>query len=242
MRWAGAFCSVSPTKTSGLSRYSAQAESFGASGVRMSQSGQGQWPAPRPVNPAPADHGRRRFVLGTGSAMALATGLGLGGCGGGGDEGQERFGYGVASGDPLTDRVILWTRVNDVPGAVRSGMGSCHRRGRSPTSCAPARPRPMPGATTRSRSMSPDCSRARSTPTASAMAARCRRSGRTKTLAGGQPAAGAAGRFLLRRLFDRPVPRLCGRGQPRRLRCRGDAGRLHLRDRPQLRRAVRGRR
>lgn len=84
----------------------------------MSQSGQGQWPAPRPVNQAPADHGRRRFVLGTGSAMALATGLGLGGCGGGGDEGQERFGYGVASGDPLTDRVMLWTRVNDVPGAV----------------------------------------------------------------------------------------------------------------------------
>ena len=37
-------------------------------------------------------------------------------CGGGDDQGDERFGYGVASGDPLADRVILWTRVNGMSG------------------------------------------------------------------------------------------------------------------------------
>jgi alkaline phosphatase D len=84
----------------------------------MNRSGQGQRPIPGLVDEAPADDGRRRFLLGTGSALALGTGLALGGCGGGGDEGQERFGYGVASGDPLIDRVMLWTRVNDVPGPV----------------------------------------------------------------------------------------------------------------------------
>ena len=56
--------------------------------------------------------GRRRFVLGTVGALALGSTT-LTACGGGGnDEHQERFGYGVASGDPLSDRVILWTRVN----------------------------------------------------------------------------------------------------------------------------------
>jgi alkaline phosphatase D len=57
------------------------------------------------------DSGRRRFVLGTAGALALGSTLTA--CGGGGnDEHQDRFGYGVASGDPLADRVILWTRVN----------------------------------------------------------------------------------------------------------------------------------
>lgn len=67
-----------------------------------------------------ADTGRRRFVLGAaGSAVTLTTGLGLAGCGGGtGNAPQERFGYGVASGDPLADRVILWTRINNVTGPV----------------------------------------------------------------------------------------------------------------------------
>jgi alkaline phosphatase D len=59
------------------------------------------------------DPGRRRFVLGTAGALALGSTTALTACGGGGnDEHQERFGYGVASGDPLSDRVILWTRVN----------------------------------------------------------------------------------------------------------------------------------
>ena len=55
--------------------------------------------------------GRRRFVLGTAGAMALGSGA-LSACGGGDQERKERFGYGIASGDPLSDRVILWTRVN----------------------------------------------------------------------------------------------------------------------------------
>ena len=59
-----------------------------------------------------ADPVRRRFVLGTAGAMALGS-TALTACGGGSsDEHQERFGYGIASGDPLSDRVILWTRVN----------------------------------------------------------------------------------------------------------------------------------
>ena len=56
---------------------------------------------------------RRSFVAGTaGYALALGAGVVLPGCGGGGESAGERFGYGVASGDPLSDRVILWTRVN----------------------------------------------------------------------------------------------------------------------------------
>jgi len=54
---------------------------------------------------------RRDFVRGS---MALAAGalVGLSGCGGGDDEGWPvQFAHGVASGDPLADRVILWTRV-----------------------------------------------------------------------------------------------------------------------------------
>ncbi len=61
------------------------------------------------------DPARRRFVIGAGSALAMAT-LGTTGCGGGSNSAKERFGYGVASGDPLSDRVILWTRVNELSG------------------------------------------------------------------------------------------------------------------------------
>lgn len=64
------------------------------------------------AGPHPPDTSRRRFVVGA-AAVGLGAGLGLAGCGGGGDdEAEERFGYGVASGDPLSDRVIIWTRVN----------------------------------------------------------------------------------------------------------------------------------
>lgn len=67
--------------------------------------------------PAPDDPSRRRFVIAAGSALALGAGLGLAGCGGGqGNSAEDRFGFGVASGDPLPDRVILWTRVNNLSG------------------------------------------------------------------------------------------------------------------------------
>ncbi len=55
---------------------------------------------------------RRHFLANTLSASALATtGISLSACGGGsGSEGPNpEFLYGVASGDPLADRVILWT-------------------------------------------------------------------------------------------------------------------------------------
>jgi alkaline phosphatase D len=68
-------------------------------------------PSNQPADRA-TDAGRRRFVLGTAGALALGSTTGLTACGGGHDEQQERFGYGVASGDPLADRVIIWTRVN----------------------------------------------------------------------------------------------------------------------------------
>ncbi|MDO4231839.1 MAG: alkaline phosphatase D family protein [Lautropia sp.] len=67
---------------------------------------------------------RRDFVIRLSSLAALGgSGLALSGCGGGDDENPNapRFDYGVASGDPLADRVILWTharypnRLDDVP-------------------------------------------------------------------------------------------------------------------------------
>ena len=73
---------------------------------------------------------RRGFIHGA-VLFAMASGLGvsLTGCGGGGDDesrGTEElsgaFRHGVASGDPLTDRVILWTRVTPpAPGVVNVG-------------------------------------------------------------------------------------------------------------------------
>jgi alkaline phosphatase D len=63
----------------------------------------------------PAAISRRQFVGAT-AGYALALGTGLAGCGGGDKQAGQAFGYGVASGDPLTDRVILWTRVNLVSG------------------------------------------------------------------------------------------------------------------------------
>ena len=66
------------------------------------------------IEPSPdaAPITRRRFVRE--SAMvgaALGTlGVGLSACGGGTTP-EGTFGHGVASGDPLADRVVLWTRV-----------------------------------------------------------------------------------------------------------------------------------
>ncbi|WP_374605751.1 alkaline phosphatase D family protein [Diaphorobacter nitroreducens] len=62
--------------------------------------------------PLAADGGRRRFVRQiTLGAAALGT-LPLAACGGGDDDAPAvQFAHGVASGDPLADRVMLWTRV-----------------------------------------------------------------------------------------------------------------------------------
>ena len=52
---------------------------------------------------------RREFLIRLSSVSAvLATGATLSACGNGTDP-VVLFNYGVASGDPLTDRVILWT-------------------------------------------------------------------------------------------------------------------------------------
>lgn len=56
----------------------------------------------------PHQPSRREFVIRLVSASALiATGGSLTACGG--DDDQVEFLYGVASGDPLSDRIILWT-------------------------------------------------------------------------------------------------------------------------------------
>lgn len=66
----------------------------------------------------PSAISRRQFVGAT-AGYAFALGAGLAGCGGGGDkQAGQAFGYGVASGDPLADRVILWTRVNLATGTA----------------------------------------------------------------------------------------------------------------------------
>lgn len=57
------------------------------------------------------DTGRRHFVRGAVALGALGSSALLAGCGGGDDGVDVRFAQGVASGDPLSDRVILWTRV-----------------------------------------------------------------------------------------------------------------------------------
>ncbi|NDP39841.1 MAG: alkaline phosphatase D family protein [Rhodoferax sp.] len=53
---------------------------------------------------------RRQFVVRLASLATLAsTGAALTACGGGNDPEPPRFDHGIASGDPLSDRVILWT-------------------------------------------------------------------------------------------------------------------------------------
>jgi alkaline phosphatase D len=70
---------------------------------------------------------RRGFMQRAGgAAMAVGTGAILSACGGGEDDdepapsgqGSGLFRHGVASGDPLSDRVILWTRVTPASAAT----------------------------------------------------------------------------------------------------------------------------
>lgn len=66
---------------------------------------------------------RRRFVHDSALYAAGLGGLGasLLGCGGG-TEPEGTFGHGVASGDPLADRVVLWTRVTQsAAGSIEVG-------------------------------------------------------------------------------------------------------------------------
>lgn len=58
----------------------------------------------------------RRDFLGAAAATAALGGLGLPGCGLRPRTGAGPFLHGVASGDPLADRVVLWTRVTPAPG------------------------------------------------------------------------------------------------------------------------------
>ena len=65
---------------------------------------------------------RRQFVIQLAALTAVAgSGVPLTGCGGGDDPVPPQFDYGVASGDPWADRVILWTHAqfaglnDDVP-------------------------------------------------------------------------------------------------------------------------------
>lgn len=58
------------------------------------------------------DTSRRQFIRDfTFSTVAVSSGLALSGCGGSGNDGAAvSFQHGVASGDPQTDSVIIWTR------------------------------------------------------------------------------------------------------------------------------------
>ena len=62
---------------------------------------------------------RRNFMVKTASATAaVALASSLAACGGS-DASPSVFGYGVASGDPLADRVILWTHAK-IPGSTNT--------------------------------------------------------------------------------------------------------------------------
>ncbi|BEU97735.1 alkaline phosphatase D family protein [Acidovorax sp. DW039] len=65
---------------------------------------------------AETDPSRRRFVRQLGAAAAALSALPLTACGGGDDGPAVQFAHGIASGDPLADRVILWTRVTPPAG------------------------------------------------------------------------------------------------------------------------------
>ncbi len=69
--------------------------------------------------PRPAGLSRRGFFLRSGPAVAAAAALPLLGAGVGAAGARVAFDHGVASGDPLADRVILWTRVTPLVATER---------------------------------------------------------------------------------------------------------------------------
>jgi alkaline phosphatase D len=85
---------------------------------------------------------RRRFVRDLALGGLAIGSLGLSACGGDDDEDEGEpvasvtYAHGVASGDPLSDRVILWTRLSTVANICTS---PCAGR------CPPMRPSPARG-------------------------------------------------------------------------------------------------
>ena len=67
---------------------------------------------------APRDASRRGFVRGLAVGGLLLGPLALAGCGGDDDDVKVAWAHGVASGDPLSDRVILWTRLTTDAGSA----------------------------------------------------------------------------------------------------------------------------
>lgn len=62
---------------------------------------------------------RREFIkVSAMSACALVISTGLSGCGGSDGKDNVSFNHGVASGDPLTDRVIIWTRATTLATSI----------------------------------------------------------------------------------------------------------------------------
>jgi len=92
-------------------------------------------PMTLPPGPRGKRLSRRDFLRRSGwSSAALATAPFLPGCGSAGGidagrtpdgSGTAAFGHGVASGDPLSDRVIVWTRVTPADAAQTSVSGTC---------------------------------------------------------------------------------------------------------------------
>ena len=141
------------------------------------------------------------------------------------------FRHGVASGDPLRDRVVLWTRVT--PGAPDATVDvdwmvardarmsrvdrAAARRGRRPSATTPSRSTPSalePGSTYYYR-----------------FAARGAQSpiGRTRTLPARPTRARPAGARVVRQLAVRLLQRLRAHRRARRSRRRAAPRRLHLR-------------
>ncbi|ESP90167.1 alkaline phosphatase D family protein [Candidatus Halobonum tyrrellensis] len=79
-----------------------------------------------PPIPDPSAHSRRGFLRRTGGATALAVVGASGGASAAVDESGEftddPYSLGVASGDPLPDSVVLWTRLAPNPYEVGGGM------------------------------------------------------------------------------------------------------------------------
>lgn len=67
---------------------------------------------------------RRKFIRHFSAGTVAVSTMSLTACSGGDPHYQPiTFAHGVASGDPLTDRVILWTRVTATPGADDMDVG-----------------------------------------------------------------------------------------------------------------------